>query len=85
MEVHGQLRAYSVVWSRKGWHKAEPVVRVARTVPLLNITVWRPVWTGDVIPLDAARRMLPGPMTEWFKKAVDDFESYEIAWSQHDA
>ncbi|WP_416819361.1 hypothetical protein [Denitromonas sp.] len=84
MEITGKLRTYDVIWARKAWHKAQPLVRVQRSLPVLPIPLWRTVWVGDSLPLHVVRKMHPGTMMEWFGKTVREFEDYEIAWALHE-
>jgi hypothetical protein len=83
MIIKGKIEEYHVDWEGLGWSYAQPVVRVKRRILGLPITRWKRVWDGEHKRRTVAQQMLPIPMEQWYKGAVDAYEVYVKKWKEH--
>ena len=89
MEISGRLRSYQCDFTSAGWTYAHVVIQVTTEVSLFfgrlrvrrTKTLWQSGGKGSFAYLTAARAH-PDELRQWYKKVVDEYEDYLIAWNK---
>lgn len=74
---------YHVAVRPRGWSYAVPVIYERRKRFKL-FPYWSPIWSGNAKSIINADKMLPEPKERWCIETLDEYETYEAAWRNHE-